>query len=116
MSFCDWGSTGREAFRAVNAMMAEANTELTAHGMALAGDSWRSYQEALRTRSTLRTTIRPSYNQQPVRSRSDNPVTTKTCGRRVPGAPFLCGIQLQLVPQCELTPKAFANYSPADGA
>src|SRR5690348_5739706 len=79
-TFSVWGSRYREAIRAVNALMAEANTELTAHGTALAGDSWRSYQEALRTRSTKRTTIRPSYNQQPVRSRSDNPVTTKTCG------------------------------------
>jgi hypothetical protein len=28
--------------------MAEANAELTLHGTAVAGDSWRSYQEALK--------------------------------------------------------------------
>jgi len=35
-------------FATVNALMAEANTELTLHGTALAGDSWRGYQEALK--------------------------------------------------------------------
>ncbi len=35
-------------FATVNALMAEANAELTLHGTALAGDSWRSYQEALK--------------------------------------------------------------------
>jgi hypothetical protein len=35
-------------FATVNALMSEANAELTLHGTALAGDSWRSYQEALK--------------------------------------------------------------------
>ncbi|HEX3187837.1 MAG TPA: hypothetical protein VHQ94_23755 [Pyrinomonadaceae bacterium] len=35
-------------FATVNALMTEANTELTSHATALAGDSWRSYQEALK--------------------------------------------------------------------
>lgn len=35
-------------FATVNDLMSEANTELTSHGTALAGDSWRSYQEALK--------------------------------------------------------------------
>ncbi len=35
-------------FATVNALMAEANAELTVHPTALAGDSWRSYQEALK--------------------------------------------------------------------
>ena len=35
-------------FATVNALMSEANAELTSHGTALAGDSWRSYQEALK--------------------------------------------------------------------
>jgi hypothetical protein len=35
-------------FATVNALMTEANTELTLHATALAGDSWRSYQEALK--------------------------------------------------------------------
>jgi len=35
-------------FATVNALMAEANAELTSHATAFAGDSWRSYQEALK--------------------------------------------------------------------
>lgn len=35
-------------FAKVSDLMAEANAELTLHGTALAGDSWRSYQEALK--------------------------------------------------------------------
>ena len=35
-------------FATVNNLMSEANTELTSHGTALAGDTWRSYQEALK--------------------------------------------------------------------
>jgi len=35
-------------FATVNNLMTEANTELTLHGTALAGDSWRTYQEALK--------------------------------------------------------------------
>lgn len=35
-------------FATVNALMSEANAELTLHPTALAGDSWRSYQEALK--------------------------------------------------------------------
>jgi hypothetical protein len=35
-------------FATVSALMSEANTELTAHGTALAGDPWRGYQEALK--------------------------------------------------------------------
>jgi hypothetical protein len=35
-------------FATVNDLMTEANTELTSHATALAGDSWRSYQEALK--------------------------------------------------------------------
>jgi hypothetical protein len=35
-------------FATVNALMSEANTELTLHGTAFAGDSWRSYQEAIK--------------------------------------------------------------------
>jgi hypothetical protein len=32
----------------VNALLAEANTELGLHGIALSGDAWRAYQEALK--------------------------------------------------------------------
>lgn len=35
-------------FAKISDLMAEANAELTLHGTALAGDSWRSYQEALK--------------------------------------------------------------------
>jgi len=35
-------------FATINALMTEANAELTLHPTALAGDSWRSYQEALK--------------------------------------------------------------------
>lgn len=35
-------------FTTISDLMAEANAELTLHGIALAGDSWRSYQEALK--------------------------------------------------------------------
>jgi hypothetical protein len=35
-------------FATINNLMAEANSELTTHGTALAGDSWRAYQEALK--------------------------------------------------------------------
>ena len=35
-------------FATVNALMSEANAELTLHGTAFAGDSWRTYQEALK--------------------------------------------------------------------
>jgi hypothetical protein len=35
-------------FATINSLMTEANAELTLHGTALAGDSWRSYQEALK--------------------------------------------------------------------
>ena len=35
-------------FATVDALMSEANAELTIHGTAFAGDSWRSYQEALK--------------------------------------------------------------------
>jgi hypothetical protein len=35
-------------FATVNALMSEANAELTLHATAFAGDSWRSYQEALK--------------------------------------------------------------------
>jgi hypothetical protein len=35
-------------FATINDLMSEANAELTLHGTALAGDSWRSYQEALK--------------------------------------------------------------------
>jgi hypothetical protein len=35
-------------FATVSNLMTEANTELTLHGTALAGDSWRAYQEALK--------------------------------------------------------------------
>ena len=36
-------------FATVAALMSEANVELGTHGMALSGDAWRSYQEALKT-------------------------------------------------------------------
>ncbi|HSU17945.1 hypothetical protein [Longimicrobium sp.] len=44
------GSTSANAlgFAAVNAVMAEANTELGAHGVATDGSAFRSYQEALK--------------------------------------------------------------------
>jgi hypothetical protein len=35
-------------FATVSNLMSEANAELTSHGTAFAGDSWRSYQEALK--------------------------------------------------------------------
>ena len=35
-------------FATVSALMSEANAELTLHGTAMAGDSWRAYQEALK--------------------------------------------------------------------
>ncbi|MGE5283147.1 MAG: hypothetical protein ACM3N0_12675 [Chloroflexota bacterium] len=35
-------------FATVNAVMAEANTELGLHGTAFSGDAWREYQEALK--------------------------------------------------------------------
>ena len=35
-------------FATISNLMSEANAELTLHGTALAGDSWRSYQEALK--------------------------------------------------------------------
>jgi hypothetical protein len=44
------GTTSANAlgFATVNDVMAEANTELGIHGTAVAGDAWRSYQEALK--------------------------------------------------------------------
>jgi hypothetical protein len=44
------GTTSANAlgFATVNAIMAEANTELGTHGTALSGDAWRTYQEALK--------------------------------------------------------------------
>jgi len=44
------GSTSANAlgFATVNAVMAEANTELGAHGVATDGSAFRSYQEALK--------------------------------------------------------------------
>jgi hypothetical protein len=41
-------SANANGFATVNAVMAEANTELGVHGTALANDSWRPYQEALK--------------------------------------------------------------------
>ena len=41
-------STNALGFATVNAVMAEANTELGLHGTAYAADAWRSYQEALK--------------------------------------------------------------------
>jgi len=35
-------------FATINNLMTEANAELTLHPTALAGDSWRAYQEALK--------------------------------------------------------------------
>jgi hypothetical protein len=35
-------------FATVNDLMSEADTELTLHGTAFAGDSWRTYQEPLK--------------------------------------------------------------------
>ena len=44
------GTTSANAlgFATVNAVMAEADTELGVHGTAFSGDPWRSYQEALK--------------------------------------------------------------------
>ena len=41
-------SANSNGFASVNAIMAEANTELGLHGLTLAGDPNRSYQEALK--------------------------------------------------------------------
>lgn len=41
-------SANANGFATVNAVMAEANTELGTHGTANSGDAWRSYQEALK--------------------------------------------------------------------
>jgi hypothetical protein len=41
-------SANANGFATVNAVMAEANTELGVHGTAYSGDAWRSYQEALK--------------------------------------------------------------------
>jgi hypothetical protein len=41
-------SANKAGFATVDAVIAEANAELGLHGKALSGDSWRSYQEALK--------------------------------------------------------------------
>jgi hypothetical protein len=41
-------SANANGFATVSAVMAEANDELGVHGTAFSGDSWRSYQEALK--------------------------------------------------------------------